>query len=653
MKDGEIIQSITKLVDCLQDTKKILLSTTKIMQINPNLELFFENNPEEFIEIFSQQYSDTKQKTICSINILPHSTFPYTEIAHLHGSCEGKLFRLKGHVNSATDPMSETKYYYDCPACRKKYFDKKEIKLCPFCKTRYDKSDIKLRTKTYRELVFQEKFDFVDGKSKRQQEVIEMRLYLPERAEYHLISYDDLLGQELDVLGILRLRNRGEVRYHYLEIVGISPIHQRRLTENRINKVRKFIADNRDNIITLLTKHICEKQGIYGNQKINEAILCVCNGLHPISPQLKGKNKQMVAIIFSDAGKGKTQTAKKFLPYFERSAYITANVSGAGLVGGAEKNIAGNWSYNMGRLPFSNNSFVILDEIDNMHDDPKQKLLTILSEGLIQVTKIKTFEMNIHINFLILGNPKESFFDPYSEYFRQIDLSRPFMDRADFLIIMKDAFDIDDDADLQAFSDTIIGIKEHTFDLDDEFVKDILHYTKYYKDNPKITEESGKKIGSYWIDAKKAERAMSESDKQNYKPIGARVSDTLKKLSMCVARLRDKDFVDVEDVEYAYMLLQKASYDTLRQKFGTEELAVVSEKVTGKKKSPSNERELGEWLLTELENKEDKSIDFQELLQIVVTDMKLSERMLDKVIIRLKEKEGMIFEPRAGLIKLL
>lgn len=608
-----------------------------------------------FYPLIKNTFMEKFDESINNFNIVSTKNMNSTPIEHLTSDKEGKLLKFQGFIITSSDMITQTTYNYICSQCSRHYVSFKPMHECRFAKCRQIlcSDDCVKTTKNFREFIFQEQ---IDGRLFC--ESIMMKLNLPKKEESNIINFPDLFGNKLEIVGVPRLVEAGigtdkkPTFKTIIEIFGMKKLKDNVLLEERKKEVKKFIKKNKNDIIKLCAEHIgCN---IYGYEWEKQALLLTVVGLDKNASSLAKRNPQMVTIMISDAGKGKSNLSKKFLNYVPNSIYITANTSKAGLVGGVEKSPNGTYMFTMGELPYSNNSFAILDEIDNLEKEQADVMLTVISEGILKVTKIKKFEMPVHINFIIQGNPKNSYFDPNVPFFSQITLTRPFLDRADFLIILHDPYDENNSDETYSFANAVLSDKETCREHPDQLIKDILFYIKNYVPNPVIDEISKKAIADCWVKLKDYRRNKvnnSHEDKEDLRPVGARSLVSIAKISLAVARFRMNKIVSKTDVDIAYKIFYESSIKNLVKDFGGfDSYSIQPVNVKGNITKPETKAHLVEWIKQKLSKQKDGMMDTQDLVVYIIEHFKFEESVVDDLIEKMKTS-GTLTEPRRGFTK--
>ena len=119
-------------------------------------------------------------------------------------------------------------------------------------------------------------------------------------------------------------------------------------------------------------------------------------------------------MIIGDTRCGKGYVAESLVKYYELGEIVSGeNVSIAGLIGGI-KNINGRHIISWGILPQNDKKMVIIDEAGTMTANDFVHFSRVRSEGICEITKIKTEKTYARTRLLFIGNPKNRMMATYS-----------------------------------------------------------------------------------------------------------------------------------------------------------------------------------------------------------------------------------------------
>lgn len=612
----EIIETYLKDFNVRLEQGRAIINLNDILSLDFNFIDYIQRSfkrANEIIEFAVRNIFDKHNEEEIIIHYIPYKKMPLTSIEDIKKHKLNTIVRLKGMITSSTITTSETYYEIECDKCHFKYRNEKKVFQCKVCKHKpIPDENQNLKVKDYRIVTFQENYSFKVNK-----EVIELEIPVYDNDKKNFMGFDDYFGAEKDILAIPYTKNTGNIgdygkkSIYTLKVVGIQQTQGRKITESRAKEIKEFIKENNENIIHLLSNHIfCD---IYGFKWEKQALLLNCIGLHKEWERFA--SSQMKLLIISDAGKGKTSFSNRIKYFFERARYLTASLSSAGALGGVIK-IGNEWVFTVGELALANNSVAILDEIDKLDKEISDSLLTVLSEGIIKVSKIKQSEMKVHINFILLGNPIGGEFDEeFSLKIKQINLSAPFIDRADFIIFIDNPYEDKNEEQFDEFCDFVLAQKKYHSDLNDEFVKDILIYYKSLP-NPIMTKEAIQLIKQKFKEIKEEIRRKSQEKAEKIRDVSARTLKTLQKIVTVVSRMKDKNFVDKSDVEVAYEIYNNTTIKSITQRLESPDLDMITLAKTGESTKPRTVDALGMHFVNIIKHSEKKELSYEELEKI-------------------------------------
>ncbi len=566
---------------------KSIIYIEDITLVNPDLTRYFFDNPKEFIYLFEDVFSDVFLKQIDSkipiINYIPDNAMNFEtqilDINALNVTHENKMWIMEGIVISISDARTYKKIILTCPACKKRIKVNDYVKSCPnsLCKMYVDKNDFITDSKTYQFItIFQTKN--LETTNKR----IKCRAKTTEHREDNLIDWDNLLGRKVIMVGYLYPvkiydKRTNEVSWEYeFEVVGFKPNEAQILTNDEKTEIVEFINQKKANQCDMLDYITDQILGdFYGHEYAKKAMILTTLGLkNEHQPNSKKRNNQMCCILISNPAKGKSSMAKELFKYLPNCNYAGQNISKAGLTAGIDKD-SGENIVSLGLVPLSNNGAIAIDEF-NLIKDELESLLVAISDGHIKLAKIKKISMDIFVNFILLGNPKNNVFDPTFSYMAQINLPPALLSRADFIVVMNDPKKGNAMNDMQEYAKTILCGKPNCKDDKPKnvaFLKKLLYYLKHEAKNPTINNETFDLISNLWsqINTQALEQKKIESGQYVAEKLDERTLITIMKVSIVVARINLCDEVNESHVYRAWDILYNSTYKYILEnvKFGT------------------------------------------------------------------------------------
>jgi hypothetical protein len=109
-------------------------------------------------------------------------------------------------------------------------------------------------------------------------------------------------------------------------------------------------------------------------------------------------------MILGDTRCGKGFVTERLLNYYDVGEIVSGeNVTIAGLVGGVQQ-IGGKWILQWGKIPINDRRLVVVDEFGEIKDI-FPKLSRVRSEGIVEITKIRTETSYARTRLIFLANP--------------------------------------------------------------------------------------------------------------------------------------------------------------------------------------------------------------------------------------------------------
>ncbi len=120
------------------------------------------------------------------------------------------------------------------------------------------------------------------------------------------------------------------------------------------------------------------------------------------------------AMIIGDTRCGKGYVAEKLVEYFGLGEVVSGeNATFAGLVGGLQQ-FNKHWIVTWGKIPLNDMGLVVIDETSGLMEDIWGKLSRIRSEGIAEITKIRSEVSNARTRLLFICNPPTRTIASYS-----------------------------------------------------------------------------------------------------------------------------------------------------------------------------------------------------------------------------------------------
>jgi replicative DNA helicase Mcm len=196
-----------------------------------------------------------------------------------------------------------------------------------------------------------------------------------------------------------------------------------------------------------------------------------------------------------------------------------------------------------GVLPLCNNGFAMIDEFDKMNKDDRSAMHEAMEQQTASVAKAGiVLTLPTKTTILAAANPKYGAYDPDSTLRDNVDIPVPLLSRFDLIWLIRDTVNVTEDMMkathiIDSFESTSTGKKECS--LSEELLKKLLNLAR--QQSPRINDDVKNEI----IKIYNQMRAVSSNDEL---PVGVRQLEALIRLSYALAKLRLKDFVELDDV---------------------------------------------------------------------------------------------------------
>jgi replicative DNA helicase Mcm len=317
--------------------------------------------------------------------------------------------------------------------------------------------------------------------------------------------------------------------------------------------------------------------------------------------------------IISDFGMGKSMYASglvDFSPKIIRKS-ATGLSSDVGLTAAAVQDDfgQGQWTIRPGILVQANGGHVVLDEIDKGPDDLSKINDAIEGEQTVDVDKAGiSATYPSRVGLLVLGNPKDSRFDPYQSVSSQLGVDQSTLSRFDGIVTMMDTIDTDTDGAIAKQS--LTALKEaQEMQFGDGEPGEILSrpvspevgraWVKYAREHvyPKLQDEHIPVIQAWYAEeVRKLNTAFDENYNEGADmpvPASPRVIHWVSRFASAFARCHLRDEVTDNDVDRAIALAKRLiSQRWTGDKFVPEESGGIEQKIV-------DDMNKGEWRFVE------------------------------------------------------
>ena len=499
-----------------------------------------------------------------------------------------KLVSVDGVVGQVTQVLPKLKSAtWECRRCGKTYkiFQKEQTPKQPvMCECRH--KDFQLRASDS---------EFVDYQKIKIQEPLENLKGNEPVTTLDVYVGDDMVnmispGDRTRVTGVLRLRppkDKNLVYERYLDAIHIQEtakeFEQVEISKEEEEEIRKLAANEK--IYDMIVQSIAPN--IYGHENVKEAIsLQLFGGVRKVLPNSSTIRGNVHVLLVGEPGMAKSQILQAVNKIAPKSIYIAGKTTtSAGISATAVKDDfgEGGWTLKAGALVLASGGICLVDEMDKMdkedrsalHEAMEQETISVAKAGI--VTRFKTETI-----ILAAANPKYSRFDPYQNYFEQIDLPATLISRFDLFFLIRDVLDRKKDEEIATHilrthqigemslqynrGNTSISkeeIEELKSSISPVISADVLKkYISYARQNvfPVLSKDAIKSISDFYVDLR------DQGKKSGSYAATHRQLEALVRLCEASARIRLKDVVDAADVERSLRIFRSALEDLVVDK---------------------------------------------------------------------------------------
>jgi replicative DNA helicase Mcm len=330
------------------------------------------------------------------------------------------------------------------------------------------------------------------------------------------------------------------------------------LTEIEEKEMREFVKKNKGRELDALSELFAPS--IIGYKHVKKGLLmCAVNsGKDSVERRLR-----INALLVGETGLDKTGLlihSTRLVGLNSRFA-SAVNSTVRSLIGVVDKDVDTSGILRLGPIPSANGAICAIDEIGRMSYEDQGFLLTALQHGTIYFGRHGfNTTLNASATFILSANPTGSsgeWRDKERINFNEIPILGPLRDRVDLIFVFRTDRSIGHvveyalkKAEMTENYDAILKKENENY----EFLMRYILFCKRF--NPKFSREARIMIVQYYASI------MSSSDNNNQS--SPRLLETLNNLCRVVARLKQKDTIDVEDAKeviqfYAVQLVQHLS----------------------------------------------------------------------------------------------
>ena len=323
---------------------------------------------------------------------------------------------------------------------------------------------------------------------------------------------------------------------------------------------------------------------------------------------------------------------------------ILCHNTGAGLTATVIKDeqFLGGWVLEAGALVLANNSIISIDEFEKMDRSDQVAMHEAMSIQQISIAKASIVAtLPARTSVLAGANPKLGRFDPYIPIREQVDITETLLSRFDVKFALRDIPSVEIDGKMidHVLKSRHFETEKVKSPVDPMFLKKYIAYVRKHC-HPELTKEAGQKLKDFYVNL----RAKSSGEEAAI-PITLRQYEALIRLAEAAAKIQLRDKVTPEDADRAIDIMKFS----LRQfGFDPETGMIDIDRAEGGTTSAQRSKiRIVFDIIDELQAILGKNIPVEEI------ERRAKEEGVERVsdILKKMKNEGMIFEPRYGIIQ--
>jgi DNA replicative helicase MCM subunit Mcm2 (Cdc46/Mcm family) len=329
---------------------------------------------------------------------------------------------------------------------------------------------------------------------------------------------------------------------------GISTV---KISEKDIQKFKKMLES--PTLYEDLAQSIIPN--IYGHVIAKEAILCqLVGGVALYKDDQLEERGVMHILLIGPPGQGKSVMLKRAVLFMFGFIFTGGKgASGVGLVAAVAKDEdLGGWTLDAGAVPRASGAMCAIDELDKISKEDRSHMNNCMVDMQVRLDKA-TIHAILECETMILGaaNPKDRIFERHQLIWKQIGLTKDFLDRFDLIFIIQSS---DKEEEKKKVADLVVGkyIEEST-EANPIYPHDlVVKYIAYARQNfkPKITKEIQEYIVENFLNIVKPIGPEEETDYFSY-----RLLTNIIRLTQAVTKIRHTEDITTKDAQRAINIL--------------------------------------------------------------------------------------------------
>ncbi len=408
---------------------------------------------------------------------------------------------------------------------------------------------------------------------------------------------------------------------------------------------------------------------IYGYEDVKEALgLQLVSGFEKHLPDGARIRGDIHILLVGDPGIAKSQLLRYMIKISPRGIYTSGKSStSAGLTATAVKDELGDgrWTIEAGALVLADKGIAAIDEMDKMNNEDKSALHEAMEQQTISVAKAGVMAtLKSRCSLLAAANPKLGRFDKYEPIAPQINLTPALMSRFDLIFVLTDDPDTKRDSAIAQhilksnYAGELSTQKAWNPDISQEDIDNALtvimpaiepevlrKYVAYARKNifPTLTEEAKEYFLKYYVGLR-----TQGQDSNKPVPVTARQLEALIRLGEASARLRLSDKVTLADAQRVVKILEAC----LRKVGVDPETGFLDADIiaSGTTKSTRDRTKSVIDIIRDV-SRESQGPASRDAVLDRAEELGIERAKAEEIIDRMR-RDGDVFEPRPGMLKL-